>query len=638
MQFLSPTWLFMLLVPIIGVIVAYFARGHSQKRWGAFVSSSRLAERLINRESPTPWWISITLLCLGIALIVIALAEPYDGKSQTKLPTKGRNIYLAVDLSRSMLVEDVSPNRLIKAKTLGIEIIESLPTEKIGIISFAGKAWLEAPLTTDHDVLKETMLSLNENTIPYGGSDSSPLMELVSGLLPEEEQTSEALLIILSDGELHQEPQEREIKSLRENGVKIFTIGVGTSNGGIVPDKRQPDGYFRDRKRRTVQSALQTETLEKIAFYGNGESFIDANYDFIPRLRYALAGMQGELSENANTVTQYNHLFMFFLIPGMIALFLSGIVPSLWRLIRVSSPLVATALIIGLPQPAEAVPLLVSYQSGESLMAQEQYTEAATAYGEALQKARGENAKRLQFSKGVAEYRGQLYEDALQSFSQSLLSDSPELQTEAHYNLGNTLYRKGQADLEAVAQLKSMEQILLQRESVINQWKDALKHYRSALYLTPENANAKDNYDLVKKKLDELQESQDQLKELLQEMQEGEGEGEPQDGEEGEGEDSGQQGDGDGDNQEEGMTNEELEEKIKEGKKQGNKKQDKGAPQEEGNSQPQPQKESELLKDRRPGESLQDQAQRLLEENSDIESGNLRTGRQRFFSQPSKDW
>ncbi len=615
MQFLSPYWLYLLILPVLLLGLALYARQRHQGAWRAFVSSDRLASRLVQRISTVPWMVATILISVSASLFIIALAQPTSGRETIDIPSQGRKVYLALDLSRSMLVQDAAPDRLTKAKTVALEIIEAFPDEKIGLISFAGKAWLEAPLTTDHKVLQEAVLALNQNTVPYGGSDSGSILELAVKSLPED-TNAEALLVILSDGEFHDDTSVTAISEARQAGLTIFTIGVGTLEGGLIPDKAQ--GYFRDRNRRTVHSKLNPQPLEQLAYYGGGQMYLGEDYQFIKRMRASLSQQQSAETTQRELVV-HNHLFQAFLIPACLGLILALLLPSVWQA-RASAALILLCTIGALSElPAqETPPVPIAEPSDRAQPDPDALREKASALRLQADEAQGENKLRYRFAQGVAEYQATDHRDSIKSFSESLLSESPDLQTESHYNLGNANFLEGQSRLEDLGKLKSAEDQLLLRASVIEQWNDSLDHYTGSLHLTPDHPHARENYDYVKQQVEQLQEEQRQQMEQMQQQ----GQGEPS-------EEEGESGDGPGRNKDEGHTPEELQ-KLKE-QAQQNGDEDQPQPQGEGDEEERPASSPDH------SDLTPEEARELLEESSDMESGNLRTGRQRY-SIPSKDW
>lgn len=644
MQFLNPTWLPLILLPILLAVGAIFARKRNKNNWKAFVSSPRLVKRLVKKHSSVPWWISTISTVLACILTILAIARPTNGKDKIELPTNGRNLYIAIDLSKSMLVRDVSPNRLTVAKTAAIEIIDSFPSEKIGLLSFAGSAWMEAPLTSDHDALRESVLAMNEKTIPIGGSSPTSLLKTIIKNQPEEEPEN-SMLVIISDGEFHVPPSPTEIKKATNLGITIYTIGIGTAEGGLVPDQKWRDGLLRDKQGRTVKSSLKTKPLTQIASAGNGQYYSGQNYSFINNLQSAINKIQ--ISEQGNKeLTVYNHIFSYFLIPAMLLIVLSILAPTLWNFftspkgnvstIKSTTSIILFALLLPTLK-TRAAEHSSSIDHGRALIEEENYEQAIEYLSERSKKESGKNSQKLRFSQGEAEYRGELFPEAIDSFSQTLLSKDKVLQTESHYNLGNSVYQYGKANLEHVPKLEKIEEQIMLQKGIAMQYQDALDHYQGTLHLDAEHSRAQDNYDFVKEELRKLEEQiEEQIKKMQQMQSQGEGEGE---GEEPNGEGKGKNGSG-------SLTWEELEElleKDKEGKKDKGQNPDEDTKSEGGTEQQEEQPKNsdgdrDIEQEKRPGESEQDLAERLLKESSDAESGNLRTNRKRYYKQPDKDW
>ena len=453
-----------------------------------------------------------------------------------------------------------------------------------------------------------------------------------------EAKPSEALVVFLSDGEFHKSLSLSNISKARNQGYQFHAIGIGTKSGGVVPDRRELDGMFRDRNGRTVNSSLKTEPLKQIASFGGGEAFFDNNFQIIPRLKNAIAGLQGQEVKVKSLVT-YNHLYHYFLIPAIILFVLACISSKMFRLVKSLFTLVLIGLCLN-PSELQAQGVLSSYREGNKSLENQQYDDAIIAYEKALPESKGENRLKIHFSKGTAEYKKENFRDAIQSFSESLLSESSELQSESHYNLGNVLFKNGEVNLESITKKKkaSVKDIIENRAKVIEEWENSLGHYRGSLQLQPEHPHARDNYDYVKEKLEKLKQEQKDLIEMIQQMQQGEGNEE--------GDQSQDKGDKNGNQQgqpgSDGYTPDELREMLEEEKRR---KEESGSGEEEeqqgGNEEQDDEgdgNQGEELDLPNQGQVGPEKAREMLEESSDLESGNLRTGRQRYFKSPLKDW
>lgn len=630
MTFKEPAWLILSLLPLIFIGLVVYNRSRSKQTWKALVAP-KLKKELVQSSSPAPFWLSLSLLCLGFILLAFSLAQPITGSKTIKSTVEGRNIFFAIDLSRSMLVQDTKPDRLTAAKTAAIELVDLFPQDRLGVISFAGNAWIEAPLTIDHGTLKETILSLNENSIPYGGSNQSAPLELIL-----EEQADgtikECVVILLSDGEFHNDFSNKTVSEAKNNGVTVYTLGFGTTAGDLVPDKRERQGLFLNRSNRPVLSRIDEAKLRKIARSTNGRYYSGQDYSFLKALKSDLSDKFNQ-STAEKSMTIDEHVYQFFLVPALLFIFLSALIPSLWRQFSLNTVLIGIGLSLMSLQPVEAASKgLKEYKKGN-------FEKAAELFSAELEEKEEKKARKLQFSEAAANYKREGYESSLESFSKSLLSNNSKLQEDAHYNIGNTLYKKGGKLLEKMPEAKSLEEQVIVRSRVISDWKDSLGHYRSTLHLNSKNQNARENYETVKKALDQLEE--EQRKDQMQMQQQSKPQ--PQEGEEGE---DGEPQDGSEGDPKENLTPEQLEklqqeeaEKKENGQSEPEEKENSEGGDEDTETEQKGQKEdgSDESRERRAGETEEEFASRILEENSDFEAGELKTNRRKQRN-PSKDW
>ncbi len=620
MTFINSELLFLFLIPILILIIGKVYARHRRIKNEPFVGSPYLMERLVTHHSKRPLQLKIGLVFIATLLSILSLAGPYQGKTVEKLPNSGRNIYIAIDLSRSMLVKDVFPDRLTKAKTSAIEIIETFSDEQICLISFAGNAWVEAPLTLDHNALKETVLSLSQDSIPYGGSSTKALFDLMSSLNKSPE-VDESLLVILSDGEFHTPLIEKQIYQVARNKFRVFVLGVGTNAGDLVPDKRSDDGFFRNKDGQTVTSRIQEPNLKKIASLGNGHYFQTDDYTFIPRLSSTLDSIEAEDESTSNRIT-YNHTYQFFLLASVAFALLAIFAPRVYKALSKKALCIMFCII---PiQKSEASIANPKNNLGYKLYKAERYQEAAQYFEMQATKSYGKMAYKLRFSQGVAEYRAKRYPNAISSFSLSLLVKDKKIQSESHYNIGNSLFKFGQSVLKIIPKQDSRTNQLKLRKAVIQQWNDALDHYSSSLHLLPDHSRAKANFFHVSTRLEKLKREQaksikeKEKEEAQKQQQEGKEPGDKQ-----QGKDAPPSEDADN------YTWGELEKILEKHKNSTRKETEPPLSKEEVTAQEQLLKQEQLTKE---------YARRKLRHHSDIKQGYLKTGRQNYSQQPLNDW
>ncbi|RYD56749.1 MAG: VWA domain-containing protein, partial [Verrucomicrobiaceae bacterium] len=329
MTLAQPAWLLLLLVIPLLVIGAVLTARLRRKQWAAF-AAPRLRSKLLRRSSPLPRWLAFSFLMAGVTLLALGLARPQTTKGLETETTKGRNVLLALDLSRSMLVTDLKPDRLTQAKTLCYDLMEALPGDRIGAIGFAGEPYLVAPLTPDHAAVRETIDQLDTNFIPVGGTNLEGTLEMAIKTLKETGQKENAL-IIMTDGDETTGKMMKLAADAKRSGIYVFTIGMGTELGDFVPDKDFSDGRHHDRAGNAVRSALNAEPLKKLALETGGRFAAATSATSIPEMvKLAISDMeQFEISGRERFVPiEY---YQWFVLPGILMLMISVIAGTRWR-------------------------------------------------------------------------------------------------------------------------------------------------------------------------------------------------------------------------------------------------------------------------------------------------------------------
>ncbi len=213
------------------------------------------------RAKPRFW------LCLGLALVIGALARPQWGRLEEPVFDQSREILLAIDLSRSMLTPDVAPSRLARSKLLIQSLLEKLQGERVGLAVFAGTAFLQSPLSADYEILREFLPALGPDFLPQGGSNYSALIDTAISAFGTS-NTADRFLIILSDGEATDENWKERMPELKTKGIRVIGLGIGTAGGGMIPDGS--GGFVKDERGAVVLSKLENTTLQELAQATNG--------------------------------------------------------------------------------------------------------------------------------------------------------------------------------------------------------------------------------------------------------------------------------------------------------------------------------------------------------------------------------
>lgn len=259
----------LLLIPVIILLFALlqFWKYRAQKQF----ANRKLLKRLSPDQSRFKSILKIVVICVSIFFLSFALVNPKIGTKLETVKREGVDIVFAVDVSKSMLAEDIAPNRIEKAKQLVAQIVNSLASDRIGIIAYAGSAFPQLPITTDYASAKMFLQSMNTDMLSSQGTAISEAIELSKTYFDDKQQTNR-VLIIISDGEDHSEVATNVAEEAAEEGIRIFTVGVGTTKGGRIPIKRNGAllNYKKNNKGETVVTKLDEETLKKIADEANG--------------------------------------------------------------------------------------------------------------------------------------------------------------------------------------------------------------------------------------------------------------------------------------------------------------------------------------------------------------------------------
>lgn len=310
------------IIPILALVFMLFTiwKSTRQKKF----AEVRLLDKLSPNRSLFKSILKFMVLAFAIAFIITALINPKIGTKLETVRSEGIDIVFAVDVSKSMLAEDIAPNRLEKSRQLVSQIINSLVSDRIGIIAYAGKAFPQLPITTDYAAGKLFLQGLNTDMISSQGTAISEAIELSRGYFTESGQTNK-VLIIISDGEDHGEISAAEAANNAVNdGIKIITIGVGDSKGGPIPIKRNGVvlNYKSDQNGETIITKLDEENLEAIAASGNGIYFNGKNTTSVVESLKEVFDNIEKTEFESQQVADFKDQFQWFLGLGFALLFL----------------------------------------------------------------------------------------------------------------------------------------------------------------------------------------------------------------------------------------------------------------------------------------------------------------------------
>ena len=311
----------LLLIPAMVLVYSLFLawRRKAQKYFG----DRELLDKLSQERSQTKPLLKF-LLYLGIILLMsLALVNPQIGSRMEKIQREGLDIVFAVDVSKSMLSEDVQPNRLQRAKLLISRTIDELVSDRVGIITYAGRAYPQLPITTDYSAAKLFLKNVNTDLIPSQGTAIGEAIDLASRYFDNEDQKNR-LLVIISDGEDHEEGITSALAKATDNDIRIYTIGLGTERGGPIPIKSggRITAYKKDQNGAVVITKLNTELLQEIAQDGDGKYLLgNSTRTAVEFILEEMSTMEKTQFE-ASLFADYEDQFQWLLAPALLLLIL----------------------------------------------------------------------------------------------------------------------------------------------------------------------------------------------------------------------------------------------------------------------------------------------------------------------------
>jgi Ca-activated chloride channel family protein len=304
-------------VPLLALLaVAYwFWRKNTLARLGN-------VERVMAGFSATKFWLKNGLLALGLTLLAFSWANPQLGAKKQTVTQEVSDVFIALDISQSMLCEDVAPSRLELAKVFSQKLVQTLEGERIGLIFFAGNAFLQMPLSTDYSFIIQSIQTASPDLITEQGTAIPAALELASRSFGYEPGGGRAVILI-TDGESHDDDAANAAEEAYDNGIVIYTIGAGTLSGGPIPTGGFGDAqYKRDDKGKIVRTQLDETLLQKMAYGGGGQAFNISQGDAaISALRREVDGLQKRQLE-VRSFAEFESWYQWFLLPAFLLLLL----------------------------------------------------------------------------------------------------------------------------------------------------------------------------------------------------------------------------------------------------------------------------------------------------------------------------
>jgi tetratricopeptide (TPR) repeat protein len=477
-EFLNYLWM----IPVVLLLFLWFMhwKRSTLRKYGEFVVISRL----IPDMSKAKHWFKFSVLILALAFIIVGIANPQIGSQLEKEERKGVDIIIALDVSNSMLAEDIRPNRIERARQAVSRFIDRLSDDRIGLIVFAGRAYPLLPLTNDYAAAKMFLANATTDIVPVQGTSIADAIDLAIRSFPQGPQGK--VLIIITDGEDHEGKVIEKAEEARQRGITTHTIGIGSVQGVPIPLYRNNVrvGFRTTRDGQTVMTHLNETMLQQIAAAGNGVYVRTTNAQFgLTRIFDEINRMEkGEFE--AQAFAEFESRFYYFLYLALILLIIELIVyerSSQWM--RKFSRFVPFLLIL-LSFDAQAQTENKVIRRGNKAFENEKFPEAELHYRRALEG--NENSFRGNFNLGNSIYRQDHYEEAARAFQRAIANqtDKKEL-SKAFYNFGNSLLMNQQIP-------------------------ESIEAYKNALRLNPSDDDARHNLVYAMNMLEQQEQQQQQ--------------------------------------------------------------------------------------------------------------------------------
>jgi Ca-activated chloride channel homolog len=330
-KFENPDYLYaFVLLPVI--LLLFLASNYLRSKAISRFGDKALIGLLMPKYSGTRNWVKFVFLSLALSFLILGMANPQTGSRLEEVKREGIDLFIALDVSKSMLAEDIVPNRLERSKQAISRLIDKLQGDRIGIIVFAGKAYTQLPITTDYAAARLFLSTINTDVVPVQGTAIGEAINLAMDSF-DESKGSKAIVII-SDGEDHEDDPVAAAKIAASKGIHIYTIGMGLAEGAPIPVYNQygkRTGFHTDNDGKSVVTRLDELTLQQIAEAGNG-AYTRAN-----NMRSGLNYIFGEINAldkteiDAKMFTDYESRFQIFLALALMMLLIEMLIASAKR-------------------------------------------------------------------------------------------------------------------------------------------------------------------------------------------------------------------------------------------------------------------------------------------------------------------
>lgn len=510
MKFAQPHFLWLLFIFPPGLLLFFWWSWRQRQKLMQLFIQSRLLPMLTVGLSPARQKLRMGCLIAAVAFLIVALARPQWGYTNEEVRQRGLDVVVALDVSKSMLATDVAPNRLARAKLAVQDLLKLARTDRLGLVGFAGSAFLQCPMTLDDTAFRRSLEELNVNSISEGGTALADAIE--TALAAFKEENNHKVLVLITDGEDHDSGALEAAQKAAQAGLHIFTIGVGTPEGDLlrITDTKGRTDFVRDEQGNVVKSHLNATLLQQIAGATEGGFYLPLQGTRVMETLYERGLAPLPKSEGKEKfVRRYHEQFQWPLALGIVLLALEMLWPEMKRARRSgqearlhpgpflqerekrsavlgeTARVASFALLLASATALSASPASAfrDYNAGK-------FDSALKEYQRLFGAQKDNDDPRLHFNAGTAAYRATNYDAAMKEYSLVLAARDVKLQQAAYFNLGNTQFRLG-------AQAKDLD-------ALQQSWEAAIKSFQSAVELDKQDADAAFNLAFVKNAVEQI--------------------------------------------------------------------------------------------------------------------------------------
>lgn len=460
-----------------------------------------LVQQLVQDYSPQKFTIKFIIVILAFTLAVIALANPRRQNGSANINRSGIDVMIALDVSKSMLAQDIKPDRISRARQFISRLIDKLSNDRIGIVVFAGRAYLQMPLTTDHAAAKMYLSSATPDVVPTQGTVIGDALKMCYAAFNSKEKKYKSIVLI-SDGEDHDESAVKITKALADEGVMVNTVGIGSPEGTLIPDAATGE-YKKDAAGSPVITKLNEAALKDIADKGEGLYQLFTSADEVAAgIEKQLQGM-GQRAITENSMLTYKNYFSWFVAAALLLIIMEFFIAEKTKRknkvankINKKSVVAVSCLLFLLPLVLKAQTAEVLIKKGNEAYAKKEYGPAADNYKKVI--AKNPANEKAQYNLGNALYKDGKPDDAVQAYDAAIANGTVLLEKSGAW------YNKG---------------VVLQNNKKLP---ECIEAYKNALRINPNDEDARLNLQkalMGKKKQQQNKQQQQKQKDKSQQSQ-----------------------------------------------------------------------------------------------------------------------